>query len=256
MPHTILRELTAVETTGNVRVLYACEAGSRCWGLATDDSDYDVRYVYLRPLADYLRLEKTADTMDWKLDGELDIVGWDVCKLLRLLRGSNPSVFEWLGSAIVYCEDEAFQAVRDLAGRCFDPRACTHHYLGMAMKHNRRVIAKQAASNKLYLHTLRAILSAKWCLEERTPPPTSFVRLADTLLDPPLRPVVHELVAKKLDGRGKDPCPPIPELGAWIDNTARDLDDKVTALEAAVRVPWQDVDDVFLNMLEVRAPGA
>ena len=41
--------LTALESDEGVRVLYACESGSRAWGFASADSDYDVRFRYLHP---------------------------------------------------------------------------------------------------------------------------------------------------------------------------------------------------------------
>jgi len=39
--------LAQVEAERNVRVLYACESGSRAWGFASRDSDYDVRFLYV-----------------------------------------------------------------------------------------------------------------------------------------------------------------------------------------------------------------
>ena len=39
--------LAQVEAERNVRVLFACESGSRAWGFASRDSDYDVRFLYV-----------------------------------------------------------------------------------------------------------------------------------------------------------------------------------------------------------------
>jgi len=46
----ILTRLSAIEAEYGVRVLYACESGSRGWGFASPDSDYDVRFIYVQPL--------------------------------------------------------------------------------------------------------------------------------------------------------------------------------------------------------------
>ncbi len=64
-------------------------------GGASPDSAYDVRFIYIRPKEYYLRLEKTRDVIEWQLDDTLDINGWDIQKMLRLLYKSNPTVFEW-----------------------------------------------------------------------------------------------------------------------------------------------------------------
>ena len=115
-----------------MRVLLAVESGSRAWGFESPDSDFDVRLVYVRPIEYYLRLQSTRDVLEWRLDEVLDVSGWDLDKALRLMRGANPSLFEWLASPIVYAEDSAFAAVRDLAADCFSPVSSAHHYLSMA----------------------------------------------------------------------------------------------------------------------------
>ena len=115
MRETISEELLAVEREKDVRVLLAVASGSRAWDMASEDSDYDVRFVYMRREEDYLRLEDVRDTIEWRLDETYDVVGWDLCKFLRLMRGSNPTVFEWLESPIVYREDPAFDNVREKA---------------------------------------------------------------------------------------------------------------------------------------------
>ena len=94
MIDAIQHELSACEHAKGVRVLLAVESGSRCWGFPSENSDWDVRFVYARPKDDYLRLESVRDNIEWRLDDDLDVVGWDISKFLRLLRGSNPTAFE------------------------------------------------------------------------------------------------------------------------------------------------------------------
>lgn len=78
MRETILSKLDEIENRENVRILLAVESGSRAWGFASRDSDYDVRFIYVRPKEDYLRLEKTKDVIELPIEGELDINGWDL----------------------------------------------------------------------------------------------------------------------------------------------------------------------------------
>lgn len=106
MRNMIVERLKEIEQRENIRILHAVESGSRAWGFASPDSDYDVRFIYVRPRDFYLKLEKTRDVLEFPIDDFLDINGWDLQKALRLLHKSNPSVFEWFKSPIVYKQTE------------------------------------------------------------------------------------------------------------------------------------------------------
>ena len=92
--NTIRKRLTALESEQNIKVLLAVESGSRAWGFASANSDYDVRFIYIRNLDWYLdiAIEHKRDVIELPLDNDLDLVGWDVRKALKLLKKSNPSI--------------------------------------------------------------------------------------------------------------------------------------------------------------------
>ena len=94
----ILEQLDEIEKKEGVRILLAVESGSRAWGFASPDSDYDVRFVYVRPETDYLRIDETRDVIEWQLDEVLDINGWDLKKALRQFAKGNATLFEWSAS--------------------------------------------------------------------------------------------------------------------------------------------------------------
>jgi predicted nucleotidyltransferase len=107
MRHKVQRQLNDVERRYGVRVLYACESGSRGWGFASPDSDYDVRFLYVHPLEWYLRVDAPRDVIELPIDDELDVCGWEWRKALGLLKGANPTLIEWLDSPVVYRQDDA-----------------------------------------------------------------------------------------------------------------------------------------------------
>lgn len=111
---TIQSKLFEIEAKENVRILHCVESGSRAWGFASPDSDYDVRFIYVRPKDYYLRLEKTRDVIEWQLDETLDINGWDVQKALRLLHNSNPTLFEWNASPIIYRTTDDWKRISEV----------------------------------------------------------------------------------------------------------------------------------------------
>lgn len=98
----IQNKIKEIEQEENVEVILAVESGSRAWGFESVDSDYDVRFIYIRKKEDYLKLNPPRDVIEWQLDEVLDINGWDLSKTLKLLYKSNPTVFEWLSSPIIY----------------------------------------------------------------------------------------------------------------------------------------------------------
>ena len=103
--------LDRVERHHGVRVVYACESGSRAWGFASPDSDYDIRFIFVRPAASYHSVAEGLESIDLPLDGLLDAGGWDVRKALRLLGKSNGALVEWLHSPVVYVEDPGFRSI-------------------------------------------------------------------------------------------------------------------------------------------------
>ena len=98
--HYVNKELNKIEREFNVKILYAVESGSRGWGFANEDSDYDVRFIYMRPISNYLSIDRKRDVIDIhdlgrrEYDYDLDLSGWDITKTLSLHRKSNPALRE------------------------------------------------------------------------------------------------------------------------------------------------------------------
>lgn len=253
MRERILGELEACEAERNVSVAYAVESGSRCWGFAGNDSDYDVRFVYVRPRDGYLTLCDVRDVIDWHQDDELDVVGWDLSKFLRLLRKSNPSVFEWLDSTIVYRESESFSSVRELSKACFDPVSSARHYYGMAMKHDARYLQNVRCTPKRYLYVVRSLLGCEWSICEQTPVPMAFSELMGSMLEPHMVPTVTELVDSMRSGMGKVTCDNIPALDTWIHAREDTLRAQMDGMRHKKQVPWHEIDSVFIKMLDSEA---
>ena len=140
MRQIICEKLDQIEQRENVRILHAVESGSRAWGFASPDSDYDVRFLYVRPREYYLRLDKQRDVIEWQLDDTLDINGWDLQKALRLLHSSNPTLFEWTNSPIVYRTTPVWENVRVVINQYFSSKSGLYHYLNMANSNYREFL--------------------------------------------------------------------------------------------------------------------
>jgi uncharacterized protein len=196
----ILDNLRQLETQHDVKVLLACESGSRGWGFASPDSDYDVRFIYVNRLSWYLTVEARRDVIELPISGDLDINGWDLRKTLQLLRQSNPTLLEWLRSPVLYLEEsDAVTRLRSLAQTGFSPVRGYHHYLSMAKKNFREHLRGEAVRYKKYLYVLRPLLAARWIRDGRGVPPMRFAALAEaTLNDKTLLDEINRLLEVKM----------------------------------------------------------
>ncbi|MGJ7500597.1 nucleotidyltransferase domain-containing protein [Variovorax sp. ZT5P49] len=180
----IMEALRDIEAKHDVTVLFACESGSRGWGFASPDSDYDVRFIYVNRLPWYLTVMPRRDVIEVPISGDLDINGWDLRKALGLMRESNPTLLEWLRSPIMYRDDAvAMPRFRALSEAVFSNARGWHHYSSMAKKNFREHLQADEVRYKKYLYVLRPLLAARWIRSQPGVPPMRFADLAQRTLD-------------------------------------------------------------------------
>lgn len=243
--------LEQIERDDDVKVLYACESGSRAWGFPSATSDYDARFVYVQRPEHYLSidLEERRDVIELPLVDDLDVNGWDLRKALNLLRKSNPPLMEWLDSPIVYREvGPAAQGMRELAQQA-SPLAVGYHYLRMAQRNDRGYLHGETVRVKKYFYVLRPLLAVRWLEQGRGPVPCAFERLLETVEDrPALVAVVRELVERKRSGDELDEGPRIPALSAFLDEELERLGSSPLGLEPQ-RMPLEPLNALFRRAL-------
>lgn len=214
----VQEELDRVERERNVRVLYACESGSRAWGFASPDSDYDVRFVYVEKPDWFVQVDEPRDVIERPLDDELDVSGWELRKTLGLLRKSNPTLLEWLDSPLVYRQEAPDAArLRELAELFYSPPAARNHYLSMARKNFRGYLQGEQVRLKKYFYVLRPLLAVRWIDQGRGRPPMTFAALLQTVDDVALLAEVDELLALKRQAGEATYGPRRPALHAFIE---------------------------------------
>jgi predicted nucleotidyltransferase len=197
MKTTIQNKLLEIEKEHSIKILYACESGSRGWEFPSPDSDYDVRFIYIRTLHEYLSIAEKVDHLSFPINDELDIYGWDLSKVLKLIRRSNTTPFEWVQSPIVYMEENGFkEELLEVCKHYFSQRSNAHHYLGIAKGAMETMNAEGEIKIKKLFYVLRPLLAAKWCLERNTIAPMSITPLMDLLPDE-MRKALQALIIKK-----------------------------------------------------------
>lgn len=221
--HAVIQErLTSIENRYDVKILLAIESGSRAWGFASPDSDWDVRFLYVPREPWYFKVHAGRDVIETGIEqhtlGELDINGWELRKSLQLLHKSNPALMEWLQSPLVYRRDDLVMSqYEDLARIFFKPQACFQHYVSMANTNTREFLQKDQVRLKKYLYVLRPIFACLWIEQFGDMPPIEFHRLLDRLLPTgSLRTEIDALLVKKMAGGEAEVADQIPTISDFI----------------------------------------
>src|SRR5687768_16778833 len=175
MVDVIRERLDVIGRENNINILYACESGSRAWGFASPDSDYDVRFIYARRLNDYLAITDRKDVMEYPVNEVLDIGGWDLRKTLQLFLKSNAPLYEWLQSPVIYINNLLFtNELTSLIPSYFSLRAGCHHYHSMAWNTFENDLQSPKVKLKKYCYALRSAVAGLWIIEKKEVPPMEF----------------------------------------------------------------------------------
>jgi uncharacterized protein len=251
MREYILQELSRIEDEHDVRILMAVESGSRAWGFASPDSDYDVRFIYVHTREWYLSVFEGPDTIEEMLPQSLDLSGWDLRKTLRLFWKCNLALNEWLGSPIVYSEAPDFhQRLFLLIPRFFNPIRAMHHYRSMATRALAESLRGREIGIKKLFYVLRPLLACRWIGKTNTQPPTAFRDLISPLW---VTGEEKEWIAQLLEEKSKAVEALTISLDAGIsDRICSELEEYKAAaelLESSATLGSQELDKLFRDWI-------
>lgn len=250
----IKAKLQEIEEKEQIHIIHCVESGSRAWGFPSPDSDYDVRFIYIRKPDYYMRLEKTRDVIEWQLDDTLDINGWDLQKALRLLHKSNPTLFEWNESPIVYKTTEAWASLQPLIRDCFMAKPGLFHYISMAKSNYREYLRSDMVKLKKYFYVLRPVLASLWILRNENAPPMTFSVLKDACLPEHLLPIVDHLLEMKMASSEMADGPRINALNEFLDESILEVSEAISKLPSRSQVSWDSLNEMFYRLIKEYAP--
>lgn len=236
----IENRLATIANEHQVSIIYACESGSRAWGFPSPDSDYDVRFIYSHPLEWYLAIEEGEDVIDLPIEdspaGLLDLGGWDLRKTLRLLRKSNPVIWEWLQSPICYQDEQTgcFWDLRGMFDPFYSPISACHHYLSICRNTMERELNGGQVKIKKYFYMLRPLLAAAWIECYHTVPPMELAHLLQLLDDQPeITNCIDALMEQKQHTDEQIPITRIPGLDGFLVRELARLQEAAKLLPSA-----------------------
>ena len=217
----IQENLEAIEAKYQLTILLAVESGSRAWGFASPDSDYDVRFIYMQKPEDYLRIDPKKDVIEWQLDDVLDINGWDLKKALKAFSKGNPNVIEWANSPVIYRKTELWDPIWETAMQYFSEKTALCHYYGTANSTYHEYLTGDTGRYKKYFYALRPLLCCRWIERYHEAPPVLFSELLglfNTGEDFPetLCEQIQLLLERKAVTEEKDQNPHMPVILSYI----------------------------------------
>jgi predicted nucleotidyltransferase len=252
MKTQILQRLKDIELKYDVKVLLAVESGSRAWGFASKDSDYDVRFVYVHRREWYLTLIEGRDVIEvLDSDGVMDFAGWDLKKALLLMGKGNCGFAEWLNSPTIYYKDEGFfQEVSRLKDDYFRKISAVNHYYHMAMNHDKRYLEKRGCEMKKFMYHLRGLLAAKYAALHGTYPPVLFNDLVDRMVDQEnIKAEIANLVRLKKESREHNTMIVNESLVAFATGVATEIESMLGTFPEEKQMDYKKLDQFFLNIL-------
>lgn len=251
MAQQIETYLDKLKDEHKINILYACESGSRAWGVPSPNSDYDIRIIYNHSPDWYLSVNEKPDNIT-KIEDNIDTQAWDLRKTLALLSKSNVILFEWLQSVTVYagCPD-FLENLTALSKSYFQPRKAIYHYIGLSNALIKKHFEKETLPLKKYFIIVRSILASIWVKENQTPVPMLFTDLLPVLeKHPKVLLAIHQLIRLKKETNDGKAIKRIPVLDAFIIESRKACSIYAESLPKQEEVDTEMIDSFFREILK------
>ena len=235
MKQVIQKICKSLEIEKKIKILFAVENGSRAWRMESKDSDYDVRFVFVRPIQDYIQINRPNEVIEafYDKNGNLlssensiiDFSGFDIFKFVQMLSASNPTTIEWLTTDIVYYGKQN-KIFKDFAIKNFNKISLYHHYKSMCkMNYLKYLKSGNLVTYKKYLYAYRGLINAKWVVHKGTVPPiifTNAMKELKGLIPKTVFNKLYEIVKLKSEGKEKDIVQNIVAMDNYIEQFLKD----------------------------------
>ncbi|MDQ0216341.1 putative nucleotidyltransferase [Oikeobacillus pervagus] len=252
MKKDLLFALNQLERMNHVEIIYACESGSRAWGTASFSSDFDVRFIYVHPVPYYLSIQEQDDVIHSPRHESLDFQGWDLKKTIKLFQKSNPSLYEWLYSPIVYKEKYSIiQQMRDLSMEVISLPALFHHYAQMAKRNIHHFSEQNQNKVKQLINIFRPICMCKWIMEKQELPPVQLKKLLGGLNLPKKHlEDIHSIIQMKKDDKTSILENEYQEIFIFLQDEMKGIEQYKEPPSINQKLPTERFNCLFINSLK------
>jgi len=244
-------QIEKIQNRYGMKILYACESGSRAWGLETSYSDKNIGLIYYRNLESYISLSEKPDTINLSEHTEFDGFGWDLKKVLQGLLKSNAVLYDWLQAKepFIGCS-YTHTSLQTISQQCFDAKKVIFHYLGLGNNLIHKYKKKEDIQIKAYLLLIRSTLAAIWVKEKGTAPPLLFSELMSIAESHPtaLMPI-HKIVMTKKQAKPEKYVPKIPILDQIIMDNRKSTAAYAEGLPPKTEIPFAAAEQLLHSVI-------
>ncbi|MCL1994339.1 MAG: nucleotidyltransferase domain-containing protein [Spirochaetes bacterium] len=248
----ILQKLHETENAYRVKIPLAIESGSRGWGFASANADYDCRFLYVRQKDWYLSVLERKEFIEYAVDEVFDIRGYDISRALKYIMNSNATIYEWISSNVVYIRDEPTLAkLQTLAADFFNPIPISYHYLNLAKKMFLEVNDADTAKIKKYFYILRPIANLNFIWQYRKMPYMEYDKtLAEIDIKPDVLSAIQELTERKMAAKEHDLIPRFEPLAGYFQEELAKFERQLKEMSHTKNKNYDSVDEVFRSIIE------
>jgi predicted nucleotidyltransferase len=249
---SILQKLHETEETYNVKIPLAIESGSRGWGFAATNADYDCRFLYVHERDWYLSVLERKEFIEYAVDEVFDIKGYDISRALKYIMKPQATIYEWISSNVVYIRNEPILAkLQELALEFFNPIPISYHYLSLAKRMFSEINDVETAKIKKYFYILRPVAKLNFIQQHGKMPYMEYDRtLAEIDLDPKIFSAIQELKAKKMVAREHDLIPKFEPLIDYFQAELARFELCLKDMKHTKTKNYELADNVFRSIIE------
>jgi len=249
---SIIDKLQHIEHSYDVKIPLAIESGSRGWGFAAANADYDCRFIYVHKAERYLSILEMDEFIEYELDETYDIKGYDLKRVLKYIMKSQATINEWLSSNVVYIKNDPItNRLSELAADFFNPIPVSHHYLSLARKMLAEITATDEAKIKKYFYILRPIANLNYIRQYGKMPYMEYNKTLDATNPPSnVATAIKALKEQKAARLEHDKIPQHTFLIDYFNSEINSFEGVLKEMEHEKNTDYTSPDEAFRKIIK------
>lgn len=195
--HQILEK---IEKENDVKIVFACEAGSRIYGYDNETSDFDIRFIYIRKKEKYFQFDDTEELVIRGSQKNVEYIGFDIKKALKNISEKKMEIWAWFKSPIIYINTEKAHRIQKILPEYFARRELFFLYLGYCNKVEKMEVDKPFKIKNFILPALKLVALSQYARTGKFPKSENISFMEQECENDPLMKHITELAEIRKEG--------------------------------------------------------